>query len=379
MNDDLKTKDINVTWKKPEKMLFALLRSALKTVSINSALFSDVPLSEWQDCYRLAARQGVMALAWDGVCALPADLQPPKALRLNWAMAVEKYEHRYRRYCRTIAELSGYYAGHGITTVQLKGIGLSTYYPIPSHREGGDIDIFTCSRNTSGLSDAEANRLADKLMEEQGIEVDYEHSEKHSVFYYKGIPIENHKTFLNSETYRVAVKMDALLKRILHPETVEPEEECRILIPSPAFNTVFLAFHAAQHYGRGLALHHLCDWACLLNCYGLHIPEGVTDARFLNMISAMTRLCNDFLGTSIPVQGGERLAEEIMKEILRPPYSKEVPVQSKWGILIYKTKRMLHTHRLCNSVLRIPLACWVGSSILLHLRFPHTVFERERK
>ena len=31
--------------------------------------------------------------------------------------------------------------------------------------------------------------------------------------------------------------------------------------------------HLAQHYARGLALHHLCDWACLLNRYGLHIPE----------------------------------------------------------------------------------------------------------
>lgn len=33
-------------------------------------------------------------------------------------------------------------------------------------------------------------------MEEKGIEVDLEHSEKHSMFYYKGIPIENHKPSL---------------------------------------------------------------------------------------------------------------------------------------------------------------------------------------
>lgn len=90
----------------------------------------------------------------------------------------------------------------------MKGVGLSTYYPIPSHREGGDIDIFTYSADHSRKSDAEANRLADRLMEEKGIEVDLEHSEKHSMFYYKGIPIENHKTFINSETYHIAVKMD---------------------------------------------------------------------------------------------------------------------------------------------------------------------------
>lgn len=371
---------MNFTLNKPEKMLFALLRSALTgAMPINTILFSDTSPALWQECYKLASAQGVMALAWGGVSALPAALQPPKALKLTWALAVEKYEQRYRQYCRTIAELSKYYAAHDIVTIQMKGVGLSTYYPVPSHREGGDIDIFTYSAAPSVQSDKEANWLADRLMEEQGIAVDYEHSEKHSVFYYKGIPIENHKTFINSETYRVAVKMDKLLKDLLQPVPAELDGKHEILIPSPAFNTLFLAFHAAQHYARGLALHHLCDWACLLNNYGLHIPEGVTDVRLRNMIMAMTQLCNHYLGTSVQVQGGERLAEEILQEILHPRYTKEVPARSKWGILVYKTRRMLHTHRLCNSVLRISLARWVANSIVLHLRFPHTVFEADGK
>src|SRR5699024_11725554 len=58
----------------------------------------------WQACYKLACTQGVMALAWEGIQTLPACLQPPKALKLNWAMAVEYYEKRYRRYCHTIAD-----------------------------------------------------------------------------------------------------------------------------------------------------------------------------------------------------------------------------------------------------------------------------------
>ena len=242
-----------------------------------------------------------------------------------------------------------------------------------------DIDIFTYSADHSRKSDAEANRLADRLMEEKGIEVDLEHSEKHSMFYYKGIPIENHKTFINSETYHIAVKMDKLLQELLQPVSAELDGKYPIFIPSSTFNTVFLAFHAAQHYARGLALHHLCDWACLLNRYGLHIPEEVTDIRFRNMMLAMTHLCNDYLGTSIPVYGGEGLAEEILREIIRPPYTKFVPAKNKWSILVYKTKRMLHTHRACNSVLRISLCKWVGISILLHLRSPHTIFQTERK
>ena len=76
---------------KPEQMLFALLRSALNsTKPVSEILFTDISPALWQACYKLACTQGVMALAWDGIQTLPACLQPPKALKLNWAMAVEK-------------------------------------------------------------------------------------------------------------------------------------------------------------------------------------------------------------------------------------------------------------------------------------------------
>ena len=41
-----------------EKMLFALLCSALNTIPVNSALFADVSLLSWQSCYKLAVEQG---------------------------------------------------------------------------------------------------------------------------------------------------------------------------------------------------------------------------------------------------------------------------------------------------------------------------------
>ena len=43
--------------------------------------------------------------------------------------------------------------------------------------------MFTDAADDSRKSDAEGNRLADRLKEEKGIEVDGEHSEKQSVFY----------------------------------------------------------------------------------------------------------------------------------------------------------------------------------------------------
>ena len=362
-----------------ERMLFALLRASLHQKEAELAFFQQVSEEDWKQCYRLAAKQGVMALAWDGIITLPADLQPPRALKLTWGMAVQDYEAKYARYCRTIQELSAFYAEHGIVTVQMKGVGLSSYYPVPAHREGGDIDIFTFSADKSEMTDAEANRLADKLMRQQGIEVEL-HSYKHSNFYYKGIPIENHKFFLNVEHYPVAVQVNELLKECLQPQVTDLlEGECSILTPSSAFNTLFLAFHASQHYGSGIALHHLCDWAMLVKRYGLQLPQELTDKHFLGAIAAFTQLCNRYLGTEVDVTGGKELADEILEEILhsRFPHKEGVPVKGKWNIFIYKTRRFLYMSKVSNRILYLPLWKRIWKSVVAHVCHPETIFQTE--
>ena len=157
--------------KMAEQMLFALLRASLHNRQIETSYFKGVSDKDWEQCFRLAKSQGVMALAWDGILKLPSALQPPLELKLQWGIKVEAQEKKYQRYCHTIHELTSFYQKHQIASLQLKGVGLSTLYPIPSHREGGDIDIYTYSAEPSRMSDKEANRLADELMRIQGVEV----------------------------------------------------------------------------------------------------------------------------------------------------------------------------------------------------------------
>lgn len=355
------------------QMLFALLRASLHERETEQAFFQGVSTDDWKQCYRLAASQGVMALAWDGVMKLPVILQPPRSVKVLWATSVEAYEKKYWRYCSMVDEVSRFYAEHGISTMQLKGVGFSTLYPVPCHREGGDIDIYTYSADKNRMSDQDANRLADTMMQQKDIEVDTEHSPKHSNFYYKGIPFENHKTFLNVEIYKVAVQVDRLLHENMSPTLVSLKVG-EVMIPSPVFNTMFIAFHALQHYGSGLALHHLCDWVMILRRYGLQIPEEIKDKKLLAGIGALTRLCNQYLGTSQVIEGGECIADEMMQEILFPSYSSEEPTCNKVGILLYKTKRMFHRHRLNNKVLDSSLAEHIGKSFLRHVFHPETIF-----
>lgn len=372
-----------------EEMLLALLRSSLHEREPELEYFQKATEKDWKECHRMAVAQGVMALAWDAVLRLPKHLQPPLNLKLTWAMAVERYEERYLRYCKAISELSALYAEHGIRTIQLKGVGFSTLYPNPSHREGGDIDIYTYSANQSQLTDAEANHLADTLMGHPGIDAEGFYY-KHSNFHYKGIPIENHKCFLNIKEIKEAATANEVLLRELKPEKATLTEG-EILVPSATFNTLFIAFHSLQHYGSGLSLHHLCDWAMILKHYGLNMPKEMMHyERFMRGVQAMTLLCQRYLGVSPALNADEAdesqaqraieaMSDEMLNEMMHPRYQVVEPVSSKIGIVVYKTKRLFYTHRLMRSVFHNSLFRRVWDSVIIHLRNPKSIFARNEK
>lgn len=318
-----------------------------------------------------------MAIAWDGIENMAPEIQPPVAVKIPWGMAVESYTKRYAHYCRTVAELYKFYADNGITMVQLKGVGLSSYYPKPERREGGDIDIYTCSADRSKMPDHEANALADQLMRDKGINVDMEHGDKHSIFMYSGIPVENHHTFINPSS-KSARKVQEVLEHNLKPVEINllGNPEYRISIPSPAFNTVFVPYHAINHYGCGIALHHLFDWACLIDKYGVNIPEDIGGKRFVRAMKAFTLLSNRLLGTDVKVDADEALADRIYEELMHPKFTKANAAthHTKAGIFLYKTRRVLHRMYIRRDVADESFIAGIIGSLVEHLRFPKTIF-----
>jgi hypothetical protein len=165
--------------------------------------------------------------------------------------------------------------------------------------------------------------------------------------------------------------MEEVLKERMNPQPVTLGTE-EILIPSAEFNTLFVFFHAAQHLGSGLALHHLCDWAVLINRYGL--PKGITDKRLLRTMFAFTSLCNRLLGTSVDVKGEKKYAEKILNEMLHPKYYKQPLPKSKLGVVVYKVRRFVYTHKLKREIFNNSPWKSLYVSILHHLRHPHKIF-----
>ncbi|MEA5006164.1 MAG: nucleotidyltransferase family protein [Rikenellaceae bacterium] len=294
--------------------------------SLNIALWpqvqSDSKLIETEDInpetlFNLALSQGVMALTLDG---LKLDLKSlDKELWLRWNMSVKKVENRRARQCAVLRELVTLFRSHGIELMVLKGIGASMLYPRPDHRECGDIDIYLMGDYERG----------NDIIKALGIEVDTK-SCKHSNFFFKGVPIENHKTFLNVNGSSIDRNLDRELCRILKEQGTDTImlEDIPVRIPTPDFQAIFLTRHAIVHFlGLGLVCRYICDLALFFSSMGERInaprfekvmrDEGqyLLLCSFLSIGGKYLRMPHiDCPDTSFDTQKVEELAEKVLKE-----------------------------------------------------------------
>jgi hypothetical protein len=204
------------------------------------------------------------------------------------------------------------------------------------------------------MTDEEANRLANELVEKQGLYFDDTTYKKHAQFCYQGITFENHRMFVHLAECLTAVKAEQWLKK--HRETTWLElmdGAYRIEVPSMAFNRVFVAFHAAHHYGEGLCIKHLCDWALLVRKGDGELPQEPDDTYFKRAVAVLTLLCNRYLGLDVLVEGDEKLADEMMREILCPPYFQKIPTDGSVKAYWLQLKNRVHIFRLKHRLLGV--------------------------
>lgn len=230
-------------------------------------LLSDYSADRWMRLLKEAARQGLLAIAWDALEKLQAEhgglcRGMSRETRIRWALSIKHIEKVHLRQREALKELAGIFAESGMRVMVLKGLGLADMYPRPEHRECGDLDIYLFGDFEKG----------NEVMRKMGIAVEYDGT-KHSKFYYKGIPVENHKNFLNVTTTRVDKDLESELMQILQ------EQKCGSLdlggitvdVPPPDFQMIFLTRHTITHFlASGLVLRHLYDFGIF---YSAHAQE----------------------------------------------------------------------------------------------------------
>ena len=235
----------------PSKMLLNLLKSGLTGKPINEKIFIGRSYNDWVNMYNLSHQNAVMPAVYDGIknnpnIKVPEDVLENMEINKDFA---KKYHGYQERILKDFTEMT---SENNVDTVQMKGIGFSMNYPNPTSRFGGDIDIFNYKHGTDPSNpNNNMSSKVDEITEKLGIETDTKHSKKHSHITYKKVPIENHRNFLDVEWSPISKKMNNYLFRVLKPVEETLPHGTKILVPSKEFNTVFLSFHAMQHYVGG--------------------------------------------------------------------------------------------------------------------------------
>ena len=307
----------------PSKMLLSLLKCGLNDdTKVNAELFKGRTDEDWVRMYNLGHNNAVTPILLEGLEKSP-EINAPKEV-IEAMQETDMYAKRYHmKQERVLGEVMNISAKKGIDVVPIKGIGFSLNYPNPQRRFGGDIDVFTFKHGTD-FSEPENNmtKVFDEIFEKRGIDVK-KTNPKHSEFEYRGMPIENHRTFVDVKNRYLhvpdALKINNYLLKHLKPTEQTLPMGTKILTPSKEFNTVFLAYHSMTHFiGSGINFHHLADWAVHIKKNGLKVPEEIKGTSVERFMYAMTNLSNKYLGTKVKAPEDKKLENAIFNKMVDP-------------------------------------------------------------
>ena len=328
---------------KPSKMLLSLLKTSFSDEKPDLEIFKGANHSDWLKMVEIADESSVSAMAADAVAKMPKNTIPTRVI-VNLLKVANEAEQRHAQQEKIIGAFSERLAQKGIETVQLKGIGLSMGYPVPQHRFGGDIDVFTRLKGTVTNYRSNSSDIVDDMIAADGVKIDdYKVPRvKHSEFIQDGVRIENHRYFVNRERLYEAKKIDEYLHKTLNPVEKILPHGTKILVPSKEFNTVFLAQHAFQHFVfGGLDMHHLTDWCVHIKANGLEFPEELKGTNLEKFTYALTNLSNKYLGTKVKAPEDKKYEGKIFDTMLHPVNEKTPEGLSKPEILLFKAKRII--------------------------------------
>lgn len=296
----------------PKLLAFGLLGGP-SPLEGTDAVLTD---SQWQKLFEESRRQGVVALLYDAILQLPQPLRPSRRVLFHFTTFVDTVEDDNRKREAALAGLSSLMT---MPPVVVKGSSMQRFYPVPSHRECGDNDLYT------GLETEQVNRIVESM----GETVDRS-DPRHSSFYFGDIPFECHNYLLYDKEepeWRI-VDFQLSVDDSRQPFRTLADED----------HAYFIAKHIEHHavfFHTPVTLRSLVDWALLLCAPGFdyerlqELKKGSDVDVFADMLS---QYCNSVFGTGLPYDA-RRLAElGLTPELFRGIYIK-IPDRHRWALV----------------------------------------------
>lgn len=261
-------------------VLLTLLRAGLYGISV--VLEKSLSAKQWEAVYDIAMKQGVAAIAGEGLSFVNQQALPPKVLLLQWIgqSLAQKQAFSQQRACSD--SLRKLWQGAGVNCIELKGYSIGRYYYVPESRYSCDFDCF--------LSDYERGN---QILEAVGVEVNRSFY-KNSSFIWKSLYVENHQFCTPVRGSKAMKRLERTLRKLL--------KGCDEF-PCADFNALFLMEHAWAHFfEQALTLKQLCDWAVFRKACGGDVDWSLYEREakacgFWHFSESMNRLADLLDGT----------------------------------------------------------------------------------
>ena len=223
---------------------------------------SEIPDSlieaDWKELYRIAQKQCLVGILFDGIQRLPSsNVGISRDLLLQWMAQCQMLEKANVRLNDAAFQVSEWFRKKGFRTCILKGQGNALMYPNPYSRTPGDIDIWVEGGDKRVISFVRSISPHEKAC--------YHHIEFPS---YKGVEVEVHYR----PSFLLCFWHDRKLQK--HYERVKEEqfshrvmlgEQGEIAIPTAEFNLIFQLTHIYAHLmNEGIGLRQLLDYYYVL-------------------------------------------------------------------------------------------------------------------
>lgn len=262
----------------------------------------------------------------------------------------------------------------GIQPVLMKGAGLAAYYPEPSMRQWGDIDLFVGKAQYHPACAVMRETFPDALKFDE--ELDHY---KHYNLIADGVSIEIHRVSValtHPRDIRRYAKMErfgmahAIPLKYINTDThadgainIDKEEiKNKIVVPEVTFNVLMVFLHSWEHMLSGGAnMRQLCDLALMLH----HERERIDRVRLKRWLRELrlTEPWQLYMGMAVELFGlreeeapfyNERVvprAQKMMAWILNDPRQEQPKIQAK-NRLVRKwrtmKKRMRNAERIAE-------------------------------
>ena len=150
---------------KQQKIFFDFLRFCIGSAK-------DIPSSlkeaDWKELYRIAQKQCLVGILFDGILMLPpAEVGMSKDLLLQWMLQCQMLEKANVRLNDAVIQVSEWFRKKEFRTCILKGQGNALMYPNPYSRTPGDIDIWVEGGDKRGISFVRSISPHEKAFREQ--------------------------------------------------------------------------------------------------------------------------------------------------------------------------------------------------------------------